>query len=64
MEFMPELYDHAKAEYLRLLKLPLNSWERHYQQSYMAFLRDFIAVMENRDSEAVQNEYESKARAT
>lgn len=58
---LEDLFNHAKAEYLRCLKLPLNSWERHYQQSYMAFLRNFIAVMENRDQEEVQNEYESKA---
>jgi hypothetical protein len=61
MQFMPQLYDYAKLEYLRCCRMPLGSWERHYNQSYLAFLRDFIAVMENRDQEAVQNEYEAKA---
>ena len=59
-----ELYDHAKAEYLRCCKVRLNSWERHYNQAYMAFLRDFIAIVEGRTAESIQTEYEEKARAT
>jgi hypothetical protein len=56
-----DLYDHAQKEYLRCCKVRLGSWERHYNQSYMAFLRDFIAIVEGRTAESVQNEYEAQA---
>ena len=55
-----DIVDHMRAEYRRLLRLPYNL-ERHYSQRYMAFLRDVIAAYEERDAEAVQNEYEEAA---
>lgn len=54
-----DLLARAKPEYARVVALPLNGYERVYLQPYMAFLRDFIAVCESKDSETVQNEYET-----
>jgi hypothetical protein len=56
-----ELHKRAKAEYARLVQLPFGGWERHYAQSHMCFLRDFIAACEGRESEDVQSEYEANA---
>lgn len=55
----PELLQHARDEYYRLLLLPLASIERHHNQSYMAFLRDVIADAQGLSSEAVQATYEA-----
>jgi hypothetical protein len=59
---MSNMLEHARDEYRRLLRLPLGGWERHYNQAYLAFLRDFIAEMEGRDPQAVQEEYEGAAQ--
>lgn len=58
---MSEMYDRAKTEYARVLRLLPNSFERHLNQPYMCFLRDFIAAHEGRDAETVQTEYEQPA---
>lgn len=58
---MTKLYEHAKTEYARVLRLSPNSIERHHAQAYMCFLRDFIAEHEGRDAETVQAEYEQPA---
>ena len=55
-----DLYEHARREYERCMKVPNVSEERHYIRHYMAFLRDFIAVMEGSDSEVVQTEFEQR----
>jgi hypothetical protein len=55
---MNNLLIRAKEEYLRLLRLSPNTWDRHFGQAYMAFLRDFIAEVEGREAEEVQVEYE------
>lgn len=57
---MDDLLERAHEEYARLLSLPFTSVERHYHQSYMAFLRDFIAARERRDAEEVQSELERR----
>jgi len=55
------LIERARTEYERLLRLKYDTWERHHNQSYMAFLRDFIAETEGRSSESVQTGYETAA---
>ena len=59
---MIELLERARGEYLRLLRLSPNTFDRHFGQAYMAFLRDFIAEAEGRDEEEVQTAYELAAR--
>jgi len=56
------MIQRAREEYARILRLPLGSIERHYNNAYLAFLRDFIAEHEGREAEDVQNEYETKAQ--
>jgi len=58
---MSEMYERAKTEYARVLRVPPNSVERVYNRQYMCFLRDFIAEHEGRDAETVQIEYEQPA---
>lgn len=57
---MDDLLERAHEEYARLVSTPFISIKRHYQQSYMAFLRDFIAAREARDAEEVQSEFERR----
>lgn len=54
------MIDYARKEYERLVRLPFGSAERHYNNRYMAFLRDFIAEAEGRSAEDVQTEYEAR----
>lgn len=53
-----DILPYARAEYFRLLRLPIGGLERHYNQRYMCFLRDLIAEQEGRPSEMVQLDYE------
>lgn len=55
------MIERARTEYARVLRLLPNSYERHHNQAYMCFLRDFIAEHEGRDAETVQTEYEQPA---
>jgi hypothetical protein len=55
------MIERAREEYLRALRVPLGSLERHHNRLYMCFLRDFIADHEGRDAETVQDEYEAAA---
>lgn len=54
-------YEAAKDAYATMLRIPHGTELRIEAQAALSRLRDFIAVMEGRSAQEVQEEYESRA---